>query len=89
MTLASDVVAAARRTLQDYDADRVSDEVLLRYANGARRALAIARPSVYDTLADLTLVQGAMQSCPADCANFYGLPYNIEFDGERAGNHRR
>ena len=73
MPTAADAVAAARRTLQDLDFERISDDDLLKYVNAARRAFAVARPSAYDTTADIDLVAGAVQTVPAACAIFYGL----------------
>lgn len=73
MPTAADAVAAARRTLQDLDFERISDADLLKYVNAARRAFAVARPSAYDTTADIDLVAGPAQTVPANCAIFYGL----------------
>lgn len=73
MPTAAEAVTAARRTLQDLDFERISDADLLKYVNAARRAFAVARPSAYDTTADIDLVAGAVQTVPAACAIFYGL----------------
>jgi hypothetical protein len=70
MSIASDVVASARRTLQDYDADRFSDADLLKWVNGARRALAVAMPQAYTVDHLFTLVAGARQTLPANTAVF-------------------
>lgn len=76
MSLASDVVASVRATLQDYDVDRYTDADILKQVNGARRALAVARPDVYSDVIIHPLVAGARQPVPADCNDFYELQMN-------------
>lgn len=77
MAKASDVVARARRTLQDYDADRNSDADLERLLNGARRALSVAKPDTYSIEANLVMVAGSRQSLPTDCNYFYDMPRTL------------
>lgn len=85
MVLASDVVAKARHTLQDYDADRWSDAELLKEVNGARRAYAVADPSAYAKSALHVLVDGAEQQCPADCNVFYEVQCAVDATGKDKG----
>jgi hypothetical protein len=74
MALASDAIASARRVLQDADAERASDAVLLGYLNGARRAILKGKPQTYATEADLTLVAGSKQTLPANCHVLLDMP---------------
>ncbi len=73
MAAASDIVAGARRFLQDYDADRYSDADLLKYANSARRAFAMAQPGAYAVSSLFTLAAGVRQTLPTDLAKFYDI----------------
>lgn len=78
MALASDVVAKARKTLQDYDSDRWADADLLAFLNGGRRQYAIADPAAYSKSVVLDLVDGAEQQCPADCNVFYEVQSTVD-----------
>lgn len=84
MAKMADVVLAARRTLQDYDADRWDDDVLLVFANGARRAYAEADPTAYTVTIPFTLAAGVEQQCPADCIVFYEVPGTLKTDGSQS-----
>lgn len=81
MAKVSDVVAAVRRTLQDYDSDRYSDPDIVARVNGARRALCEALPKTYSLTADLTLTAGHRQAVPADCHLLQDVEYNLDADG--------
>ena len=78
MALASDVVAKARKTLQDYDSDRWADADLLSFLNGGRRQYAIADPTAYSKSAVQDLVDRAEQQCPADCNVFYEVQASVD-----------
>lgn len=81
MTTASDIIASARKTLQDYDADRWTDADMLPHVNGARRMLIVANPKAYSVVETVDLDAGPQQTVPADCHVFYGPLRNRGVDG--------
>lgn len=82
MTTASDIIASARKTLQDYDEDRWADADMLPHVNGARRMLIVANPKAYSVVDTVDLVAGPQQTVPADCHVFYGPLRNRGASGE-------
>lgn len=82
MAKVADVVAAVRRTLQDYDADYHDDPAIVARVNGARRALCEALPKTYATSIDHPLAEGSLQTLPADCHLFQDILYAIEPEGD-------
>jgi hypothetical protein len=73
MATNADVIASARRTLQDYDIDRHTNADLLIHFNGARRALAIAMPHAYSSDESFVCAAGARQTLPPDVSVFFGV----------------
>jgi hypothetical protein len=84
---AANVLTRAADIIQDQTNVRWPQDELLRYLNDARREVAIARPDLYATTANVSLSAGSKQSLPADGMRLIDVIRNMP--GGVAGNALR
>lgn len=75
------LVRQCAETVQDLAYRRWAVAEWVRYLNDGRREMAVSRPDVFSTTVDLTLVDGARQTLPADVIKLIDLRRNASAGG--------
>ena len=83
--LASSIIERAATLIQDSTYVRWTVAEWLNWLNDGQREVVMLAPDAYTLVADHTLVEGTLQSIPADGIRFVDTPRNMGLDGLTPG----